>query len=245
MLSNKKIIYWDSLHKEVEIDISDYIIPTKEILPEWWKGIIAETHKFHGKKLNSVVQCPSYQDMFYKTYTFISPCDMTIEVSRFGFNFRGTDERWLHLSTHTINDKTNHQLGKLWDEDLVNLKINTNLIIQPKNHITKIFYLPSFYHDPRAELILAPGIMEMSPEQNAMFNFNFFVDLKEYSKTETKIISIDAGQPLACLYIDEGNTIFKKNYLKFKPKKKFSGEWLKNLRVFKNKQKEKKCPFHF
>jgi len=237
-MSKKQIILYNNPIKELDIRLEDYLVPTKTLLPDWWLSI-NPSQKVDNNTKSNIRRCPSFLELFHKTYTLISPCDMELEISRFGFKANMRDNNWFNLGTHSSYIEGESQFGDKWDKDLVNIKFSPPISLSPKNKVTRFTYMPCFYHNPRPDLIVAPGTFELAPGMSLELNINTFVDFKGFPKTHVKNIEVKSGDPLATLMISDDMVKFEKAEIKRRPEKKLVGNHLSELKNHKPKQ----CPF--
>ena len=229
----KQVILWDNLTHEFVTSITDYLIPTINLQPKWYKNLkqVVDTRSGMG----NVKTCPSFQQLFKDSYTFVSPCDFELEVGSQGHRMLQPSNIWWNTSTHTNIKNFPSQMGLDWDKNLYNVKLGPNILISTNIGKLTVVTLPSFYHNPRTEILIPPGVFDITPNINLELNLNTFIDLKELSVADSKTIKIKSGQPLAMLYLPQGILGFEKTTLKPQPKKKFFGD---------HQNKLKKCPFH-
>ena len=229
----KQIILWDVVDKNYETPITDYIIPTQQLQPKWYKNLKQVVDPRSG--VGNVKSCPSFQQLFKDSYTFISPCEFEVEVARQGHRINQPDNIWFKTASHTNLQNIPSQMGLEWDKDFYNLKFGPNIMISTNVGKLTIISLPPFYDNPRSDIIIPPGVFDITPSVNLQLNLNTFIDLKGLATTESKTIKVKQGQPLAMLYLPQGVLDFERTTLHTQPRKSFFGDY---------QNKIKKCPFH-
>ena len=230
----KQVILWDVLNQNHYTPIEDYIIPTQQLQPKWYKNLKQASDPRTG--IGNVKGCPSFQQLFKDSYTFVSPCDFELEVSRQGRRFLQPDNvGWWRVDTHTNIANGDSQMGQEWDKDLYNIKLSSNIRISISTGRISIITLSPFYHNPRSEFIIPTGVFDIIPNTTLELNLNTFIDLKGQTQIGSKTIVVKSGQPLAMLYLPQGTLDFEKTKLHYVPRKKFFGDYKESL---------KKCPFH-
>ena len=229
----KQVLLWDVIDKKYDTPITDYLIPTKQLQPKWYKNLKQVVDPRSG--VGNVKSCPSFQQLFQDSYTFVSPCDFEIEVGRQGHRILQANSIWWKIDSHTNIQNHPSQMGLEWDKDLYNVKFGPNILISTNVGKLTVMSLPPFYYNPRSEIIIPPGVFDITPSINMQLNLNTFIDLKGMSVTDSKTIKIKAGQPLAMLYLPQGTLDLERTTLHSQPRKKFFGDY---------KEKLKKCPYH-
>ena len=229
----KQVLLWDIINKDYDTPITDYIIPTQQLQPKWYKNLKQVVDSKSG--MGNVKSCPSFQQLFRDSYTYISPCDFEIEVARQGHRIHQPSDIWWRVATHTNIQNQPSQMGLEWDKDFYNVKFGPNIMISTNVGKVTIMSLPPFYNNPRSEIIIPPGVFDITPSITMQLNLNTFIDLKGISVADSKTIKIKSGQPLAMLYLPQGVLDFERTTLKEQPRKTFFGDYQNKL---------KKCPFH-
>ena len=236
-------ILWDTEEKSTrDTQVSDYLIPTNKLKPKWYSNLKPTIDDASG--ISNVKSCPSFHQIFKDSYTFISPCDLEIEVGRYGYNLLSADSVWFRSSSHTHISGKKSQMGDEWDKDFYNIKLGANIILATNKSKLTVLNLHSYYHTPRTSLIIPPGVYNLTKEIPLQLNLNIFVDIKDLSEAGTKKILVKKGDPLALFYIPEGFKSMKKANLKTLPRRFFVGDYMKSIKELGKKKKQKKCPFH-
>jgi len=229
----KQVILFDIVDERSNIRLSDYFIPTKEFKPKWFKNLKQNIDPTNG--MGNVITCPSFIELFKNSYTYVSPCDINIEVSRLGHRAILPDPKWFMFDSHTHKNNAPSQMGKEWPRDLYNLKFVPRMFITTNIGKVNMVIVPAFFHNPYPDIIIAPGIFELTPSVTINPNLNTFIDLKDIKNNDSKKIKVKAGDPLAMFYFPNGILDIKKSTVEEIPRKKF---------FLDHSTKIKNCPFH-
>ena len=243
MFNNKKkdVILWNKKIPECDYDFSDFFIKAKSNLPEWWLKIPSEKYNFVG----TIKNCPSFLDIFKNSFIFKSPFDIAIQYNKQDLEFYHGDRNvnLMGYDSHTDFRKNPSQMGSYWDRDLQNLKMSPGLLTYSKNTKIKYIMMPSTFWNPKFFMQPVPGTVDLLPKITLDMSVNFFLNIQDTQKVTTTKHLIKADEPLALFYFPNGlpQVEFSEN-VKPIPRKKLVGDYLINLKNFKE---VKKCPFKF
>jgi hypothetical protein len=223
---SKKVVYWNSSISALDIDISDYLIPAFKNKPKWFTKLKKPSY-FNKFNIGSTRECPSFIDLFKNSLLYTSPCDFVLRISRRGFNLECANPGIIDVTSHTEIEKSASQMGSDWDRNLINIKISTSIFLKAAKSKIKFIYLPAFYHNPKLDFIVPPGIMNVTTSTTLPLNLNTFIDIENLKINEEKKIFIRAGDILSMIYFSEGIPEFLKKDIKPTPRKFFNSDYNK------------------
>jgi len=245
-------------------DLKDYLVPTREILPKWFKGL-RQTKDYFSMFPNART-CPSFIDLFKDSYTFVAPCDIHFKIDSKGVNFVTAEDGWFETHSHTaqkppkgvwenvVNEIGSlNQMGDLWDQQIHNIKFMTGLQLGVNHGEFRFMQMPSYWHDPNATFFTPPGISTVTNANPLDLQLNTFIDFKKYRDKDGNLPekgifeTIKVGTPLAVIYLPDGYLPYEKGKLNKRLRKKFLSDYSDHLKEFRSDElkKKSKCPFHF
>jgi hypothetical protein len=247
-------------------DLKDYLVPTREILPKWFKSLKQTTSYF--TMFPNVRTCPSFIDLFKDSYTFVAPCDIHFKIDAKGVNFVSAEDGWFETHSHTAqkapkgvwNDVANeagalNQMGSLWDQQIHNIKFMTGLQLGVNHGEFRFMQLPSYWHNPNATFFTPPGISTVTEANPLDLQLNTFIDFKKYRDKNGDLIkegvheTIKVGTPMGLIFLPDGYLPFEHGKLNKRLRKRFLSDYTDHLKEFRNDKKNKeekgKCPFPF
>jgi len=216
-----------------DINLEDYLVPTKELLPEWYKSL---KPKQYSNGVSNVKSCPSFMELFHNSYCYISPVSFAIKVEDDNLFFKSDNEEYLTVNSHTSVGYDDSQMGPLWYSHMHNVKIEVNMYVKSSTGRCDMVILPPDYHNPKLELRAAPGIISLIDNFAIQFNLNMFLD-----SSKTTNVFIKKGDVLAYLYDSDGVLPFKRTDILPPPRPWSTGAYIKSMNAVSGSG-NRECP---
>jgi len=241
-------ILWDNLFDlKSDVNLDDFLIETRKLKPKWFRSLERDIDPY--TMVGSAKTCPSFAELFDKSYTYVAPCDIELELSKLGYRCVLPHPSFLKLNSHTYlsaEDKkrgTKRQMGELWDENIVNIKFMSNLKLKTTSGKVDTVTFSNFYYDPKSDIRASAGLFTITSNMSHELNINTFIDVSDLKGLETKKIFLEKGYPICMIYFPNGKVKFKKQEFKYIPQKYMHNNYRRKV-LEVGKEKNKKCPFH-
>ena len=213
-----KILY-SNIHKQV--DITDFLIPAKDFLPEWFSGIKADYYA------PNVRTCPSFMELFDKSYIYKAPGDFNFKFVNDVLESGGDPIDHIGIKSHTLFEG-NDQLGN-FDKGFHNVKIDSNLLIKSEKGRIDSIFMDVFYWDTRPKFRATQGVLPILENKEVQLNVNLWVP-KFIEHVEVK-----KDDPIAMLYFPNGLPTFERGEVSITEREHEGGNYLGYM---------KKCPYN-
>lgn len=219
-------------------------------LPEWWKSL-PKTNTYHNNGIahesSTMKRCVGFTELFKNSWTIPMFTDLKISIE---------DDHWNCITAAGLADSRGHiiivdshsrdQFGREFDA-YCQFKILMPWLLKEKTGVN-FTMIGAYWNQTKLldQLYVAPGVLNFKYQSST--NVSFF------TKTENKIITINAGQPLAYLIPMTDKDVVIKSHLVSENEyrnmlttstyaSKFVDRYKFNKRI--TDSQEKKCPFGF
>jgi hypothetical protein len=212
-----KILY-DNIHDTV--DVSDFLVPAKEALPQWFSEMKADYYA------PNVRTCASFMELFDKSLIYKSPGNFQFKFVENALDSGGDCEKHIGIKSHTLFDGTD-QLGN-FDKGFHNIKIDSNLLIKSEKGRIDAIFMDVFYWDTRPKFRAAQGVLPILDNKEVQLNVNLWVP-KFIEHVEVK-----KDDPIAMLYFPMGIPEFERGDISITEREHEGGNYLGKM---------KSCPY--
>ena len=212
-----KILY-DNIHDTV--DVSDFLVPAKEALPQWFSEMKADYYA------PNVRTCASFMELFDKSLIYKSPGNFQFKFVENALDSGGDCEKHIGIESHTLFDGTD-QLGN-FDKGFHNVKIDSNLLIKSEKGRIDSIFMDVFYWDTRPKFRAAQGVLPILDNKEVQLNVNLWVP-KFIEHVEVK-----KDDPIAMLYFPMGIPEFERGDISITQREHEGGDYLGKM---------KSCPY--
>jgi hypothetical protein len=224
-------------------DVFDFypVDHSEKFFPEWWKKMPKHVISLDGfSPMSTIKRCVGLNEYYRNGITIPLWSDLCVNIIEDNLVWQFSD-RVTEASPHP-----SVQIDGYLDMNIHrHLKIASPWAFKCKEEISWIWTQPTWNFSNPTDIIIPPGRMDY--KYNCSTNVNIF-----FNAESEKIVSIDAGQPLANIFpMTERklkihhhlvDTQEYSNILSIGATTKFLGKYMNNRRLMKSK--EKRCPFH-
>lgn len=168
--------------------------------------------------------CPSFVEIFKNSYVYKAPCDLYVKIDNKGWDITSRNKKLFDIASHSLPV----QLWKGFNDNISNIKFQSDLYIQTSLKNSKIIFLDNIYHSDLPFSVM-PGVAEVSSKFAVNMNLNTFIDRRKFLNNSYKKI-IKAGTVLALIYMPDGILPIKDCELSPSPPKHFIGDYFKKLK---------------